>query len=228
MTVIQKSTDRPVPWPKIKGLEELGITEKQPALVPLQEKYSMEDMSYLDSPEAYPLFEKQARIIKSKKYTGLLDIGCRHGPVNKILQLDLNYKEYDYYGIDTSYEPILIAKKDFANNPRINYNQQSWAEPVNIDFAVDCMIFSGVLLYIKDDNSRAEFFQNLMDSFGCKNAIIQEPYHFQRHWDDRLILNTITNGGLDFLSENYTVDEHYLDLPIFAGKRVIYDVSLRT
>ena len=65
-----------------------------------------------------------------------------------------------------------------------------------------------------------------MFNHNCKNAIIQEPYHFQRHWDDRLVLNTITNGGLDFLNKEYDVDEHYLDLPIFAGKRVLYDVSV--
>ena len=75
---------------------------------------------------------------------------------------------------------------------------------------------------------KKEFFEDYMFRHQCSNAIIQEPYHFQRHWDDRLKLNTITNGGLDFLYEDYDVDEHYLDVPVFAGKRVIYDVTIKS
>ena len=62
----------------------------------------------------------------------------------------------------------------------------------------------------------------------CSNAIIQEPYHEQRYWDDRLILNTITNGGLDFLNDEYDINKYYLDLPVFAGKRMVYDVTSKS
>ena len=224
---LQKSTNRPIPWPSIHKLDQLKGTETTPVRVPLQEQYTIADMAYLDTPEAYPLFEKQARIIKDKKYVGIIDVGCRTGPVNDILH-ELRYFSYNYFGFDTSSEPIRKAQKDYESCDHINYAVQSWNDPINVDFEVDVIIFSGVLLYIKKEDKREQFFQNIMSEHNCKNAIIQEPYHFQRHWDDRLILNTITNGGLDFLHKNYTVDEHYLDLPIFAGKRVIYDVSSRT
>lgn len=226
---LQKSTDRPIPWPSIHKLDGLNGTENTPVRVPLQEQYTIADMAYLDTPEAYPLFEKQARIIKNKKYTGIIDVGCRTGIVNDILHEDgFKYYDYNYFGFDTSSEPIHKAQKTYANCDHINFAVQSWIVPVKVDFEVDVMIFSGVLLYIKNDLKREEFFKNQMAQHNCKNAIIQEPYHFQRHWDDRLILNTITNGGLDFLNKDYKVDEHYLDLPIFAGKRVLYDVSSRT
>jgi len=225
---LQKSTDRPIPWPSIHKLDGLNGTENTPVRVPLQEQYTIADMAYLDTPEAYPMFEKQARIIVKQNYKGILDIGCRHGPLNHILHDNLKYTDYDYFGIDTSKEPIEKAQEDWKQFGSINYWQQSWNDPIFLGFDVDVMIFSGVLLYIKGNDEREQFFENLMKSFNCKNAIIQEPYHFQRHWDDRLILNTITNGGLDFLNKNYKVDEHYLDLPIFAGKRVLYDVSSRT
>lgn len=103
----------------------------------------------------------------------------------------------------------------------------SWIETFNVDFKVDVIIFSGVLLYIKDVLLREDLFEDIMFRNRCTNAIIAEPYHHQRHWDERLILQSITENGLDFLNENYTVDHHYLDLPVFAGKRVIYDVSAR-
>jgi hypothetical protein len=220
----QKLTNRDIPWPKIHNLV---IDTQEKVNVPLQENYTMEDMWYLDTLEARPIFEKQAKIIKTHNYKNILDVGCRHGPINKILHSD-NYTDYNYFGYDTSAEPIEMAKKQWKDYENINYIQASWNDKIKIDIKPDVIIFSGVLLYIKDDNKRADFFDDYMFRLQCKNAIIQEPYHTQRHWDDRLILNTITNGGLDFLKEDYNVDEHYLDLPIFAGKRVIYDVTTKS
>lgn len=222
----QKPTD--IPWPKIHKLDNLVKDSTEKVNVPLQEEYSMEDMWYLDTKEAYPLFEKQARIIVSRKYKGILDVGCRHGPINKILHEDLNYTDYSYFGFDTSKEPIDIAIAAWGNYDNIQYKCASWENPVHIGFVPDVIIFSGVLLYIKDDSDRANFFDEIMLKNNCVNAIIQEPYHEQRYWDDRLILNTITNGGLDFLNEEYNVDKHYLDLPVFAGKRMIYDVTYKS
>ena len=74
-----------IPWPNIHKLDNLIKDSTEKVRVPLQENYSMEDMWYLDTPEVYPLFEKQARIIKAHEYKNILDVGCRHGPVNKIL-----------------------------------------------------------------------------------------------------------------------------------------------
>ena len=220
----QKSTGRPIPWPKIHKLDALALGANEQVPVPLKEDYLMEDMHYLDTDEAYPLFEKQARIIKKAQYKNILDVGCRHGPINKILHKNLKYTDYNYLGFDTSKEPIDIAIETWKDYDNINYECTSW-ESFSTDFVPDVIVFSGVLLYIKDDEERADFFDDFMFRHRCKHAIIQEPYHFQRHWDDRLILNTITNGGLDFLNEDYNVDKHYLDLPIFAGKRVLYDVT---
>ena len=217
-----------VPWPKIHKLDNLVKDSTEKVNVPLQENYSMEDMWYLDTPEAYPLFETQARLITERKYKNILDVGCRHGPVNKILHEDLDYIDYSYFGFDTSEEPIKLANETWKHYEHIQYECTSWENDIDVGFIPDVIIFSGVLLYIKDDNERAHFFDEIMLKNKCSNAIIQEPYHFQRHWDDRLVLNTITNGGLDFLNEEYDVDEHYLDLPIFAGKRVIYDVTSKS
>jgi SAM-dependent methyltransferase len=220
----QKSTNRQIPCPNIRT--EVDANNKQ--AVPLHEDYAMNDMWYLDTDEAYPMFEKQARIIKDRKYKGIIDVGCRHGPVNKILQQDLDYTEYSYFGFDTSSEPIDIGTTTWQDHKNINYKNISWGDEFFVDFKVDVMIFSGVLLYIKDQTERELFFKNIMEKHQCKNAIIQEPYHYQRHWDDRFELQCITKNGLDFLNKDYTVDLHYLDLPIFAGKRVLYDVSSRT
>jgi|TARA_R110000851_G_scaffold93340_1_gene203378 SAM-dependent methyltransferase len=217
----QKSTNRQIPWPNIRT--DVNINNKQP--VPLHEDYAMNDMWYLDTEEAYPLFEKQAMIIKDQKYKGIIDVGCRHGPVNKILQEDLGYTKYSYFGFDTSSEPIDIGTATWQNHKNINYKNISWNDEYSVDFKVDVMIFSGVLLYIKDQDERELFFKNMMEKHQCKNAIIQEPYHYQRYWDDRFELQCITKNGLDFLNTDYNVDLHYLDLPIFAGKRVLYDVS---
>lgn len=217
-----------IPWPKIHKLDNLVKDSTEKVNVPLQENYSMEDMWYLDTPEAYPLFEKQARIIAKRKYKNILDVGCRHGPVNKILHEDLDYTDYSYFGFDTSEEPIELANKTWKHYEHIKYECASWENDIDVGFTPDVIIFSGVLLYIKDDNEREQFFDEFMLKNKCGNAIIQEPYHEQRYWDDRLILNTITNGGLDFLDEEYDVDKHYLDLPIFAGNRMVYDVTSKS
>ena len=221
---IQKSTNRPIPWPQLGNDDE---PSSEQISIPLKENYAMDDMWYLDTPEAYPLFEKQAMIIKDQKYKGIIDVGCRHGPVNDILHNDINYPFYSYFGFDTSEEPINIAKKKWAHEDEVNFKVMSWDDGFFTDFEPDVMIFSGVLLYIKDQNEREEFFHKIMEKHQCKNAIIQEPYHFQRNWDERFELQCITETGLDFLEKDYIVDKHFLDLPIFAGKRVLYDVRSR-
>ncbi len=217
-----------VPWPKIHKLDNLVKDSTEKVNVPLQENYSMEDMWYLDTPEAYPLFETQARLITERKYKNILDVGCRHGPVNKILHEDFDYIDYSYFGFDTSEEPIELASKTWKHYEHIKYECASWDNDIDVGFIPDVIIFSGVLLYIKDDNERAHFFDDIMLKNKCSNAIIQEPYHEQRYWDDRLILNTITNGGLDFLNDEYDINKYYLDLPVFAGKRMVYDVTSKS
>ena len=43
--------------------------------VPLCTEYTMEDMAYLDTPKAKPIFDKQADIIIEKQSKGIVD-GC--------------------------------------------------------------------------------------------------------------------------------------------------------
>ena len=78
-----------IPWPKLPSDFK----------VPLRKEYAMNDMSYLDTKEAKPIFEKQADIIIENGYKGIVDVGCRHGPVNEILH-EKNYQFYNYYGFD--------------------------------------------------------------------------------------------------------------------------------
>ena len=63
----------------------IEITSPDRIVVPLVEDYKFESMSYLDTPEAKPIFEKQADIIIEKQSKGIIDVGCRHGSINKIL-----------------------------------------------------------------------------------------------------------------------------------------------
>ena len=203
------SISRRIPWPK--------ITTKT-GKVPLHKEYAMSDMWYLDTAEAKPIFEKQADIIIENKYKGIVDVGCRHGPVNDILQ-EKNYQFYDYYGFDTSPEPIKIAQHQWSHKSNIDYKVGDWNKLEKVNFNVDVIIFSGVLLYEKN---HYKLFTDIMKHYNCSNAIIQEPYHTQKHYDDRLDLNTITRD-----MEQYDIWEKYIiDAEIFCGRRLIAEVKL--
>ncbi len=134
-----------IPWPNIE------ITSPDRIVVPLVEDYKFESMSYLDTDQAKPIFEKQADIIIEKQSKGIIDVGCRHGPINKILH-EKGYKDYNYMGFDTSVEPIEMAQADYSFFDNIEYRNTSWnkVEDISVDFEVDTVIFSGVLLYEKE------------------------------------------------------------------------------
>ena len=202
-----------VPWP------DLGLFIDENVKVPLREDYLFEDMWYLDTEQAAPIFKTQADIITKYNSKGIVDVGCRHGPV-----LDYLNHEFDYMGFDTSEEPIDIATKRWKDYNNIEFRHKSWDNKVAflVDFKVDMVIFSGVLLYRKD---HFDFFKWVMEFYGAKNAIIQEPYHDQKYWDDRLILNTITRE-LDQYYTHYNIDPILLDLDLFAGRRLILDVTI--
>jgi SAM-dependent methyltransferase len=205
-----------IPWPNIRTQVNEDTARRK---VPLQEDYAFNDMWYLDTKEAQSIFEFQATLIKEHRSKGIVDVGCRHGPVLKYLDHDFNYM-----GFDTSVEPIELASEAWKNNENIEFRCKSWnnLETFVVDFKVDTVIFSGVLLYRKD---HFEFFEWVMDFYKAKHAIIQEPYHNQRHWDDTLILNTITND-LEQYRNKYKCEETLLDCEIFAGKRLIINVTL--
>jgi len=208
-----------VPWPTIHEQSETEI------VVPLIENYTFDDMWYLDTPQAKPIFEKQADIIIEKQHKGIVDVGSRHGPVNQILH-DKGYTDYRYMGFDTSDEPIKIAQDIWKDNSNIEYRNASWnnKQDIAVDFDVDCVIFSGVLLYAKD--SHFSLFDELVNFYKTKHAIIQEPYHEQRYWDKRLVLKTITEDMHLYKNKYKNYTEHLLDCEIFSGKRLIADIEI--
>ena len=209
-----------VPWPEIKTKIENGQK------VPLKEDYEFSDMAYLDSPEAYELFETQANIIIEKQCKGIVDVGCRHGPVLDILH-SKGYTDFEYMGFDTSKEPIDIATEKWKDHSNIEFRCESWndAECFFVDFDVDQVIWSGVLLYRPDDHF--DFFDKITNKlYSSPNAIIQEPMPWQRHWKAGLILNTIADSMEEYKDAYKEFKEYKLDLDIFAGRRLVADVTL--
>ena len=209
-----------IPWPIIKTKIDNGQK------VPLKEHYTFNDMAYLDSPEAYELFETQADIIIAKQCKGVVDVGCRHGPVIEILHAK-GYTDFEYMGFDTSLEPILIATDKWKDYNNIEFRCESWnnMETFLVDFDVDMVIWSGVLLYRPDDHF--EFFNKITkELYNSANAIIQEPMPTQRHWESGLILNRISDNMQEYKAAYKQFKEHKLDLEIFAGRRLVVDVTL--
>lgn len=206
-----------IPWPKIRTDKNDQGAQK----VPLQENYAMEDMWYLDTPQASPIFSYQAELLKNWQTTGIVDVGCRHGPVLNFLD---NYSNFNYMGFDTSIEPIQIGQSKWKNFDNIEFRCASWHDKktFKVNFDVDTVIFSGVLLYLEN---HFDFFQKVVNLYQAKHAIIQEPWHEQKHWDSNLILKTITND-LDKYYNNFFITEKLLDCEIFAGRRLILAVTL--
>ena len=196
-----------IPWPT--------ITNKS-GEIPMERKYGLRDMSYLDTLQAKPIFEKQAEIIIKNNYKGLVDIGCRHGPINDFLY-EKDYKDYQYYGFDTSPEPIEYAQKRWIKENNIEYEVREWAKLREVNFKVDCIIFSGVLLYEKE---HYKMFTDIMDYYNCKNAVIQEPYHTQKYYEEKLKLKSITNDMQQYKFKEQTI----VEAEIFCGRRLIAHV----
>ena len=148
-----------VPFPKYDNF----LIKEGKLEIPLCTEYTMEDMSYLDTPQAKPIFEKQADIIIEKQSKGIIDVGCRHGPVNTILH-EKGYTEYLYMGFDTSLEPIEIAKNQWYNFPNVEYRHTNWnnIKDITVDFNVDQVIWSGVLIYNPDNHK--ELFDKLKNA----------------------------------------------------------------
>jgi hypothetical protein len=95
-----------------------------------------------------------------------------------------------------------------------------------VNFDVDVMIWSGVLLY--EPTYHLWFFQNMHTAYGCQNAIIQEPLKDQREecWREDLELNTIEHRLHMYNNKYHEYEEWKLDLDIFSGRRVIARVKL--
>ena len=72
-----------------------------------------------------------------------------------------------------------------------------------------------------------EFFDKITNKlYSSPNAIIQEPMPWQRHWKAGLILNTIADSMEEYKDAYKEFKEYKLDLDIFAGRRLVADVTL--
>jgi len=209
-----------MPWPR--------LPEVMDDKVPLKEEYRMYSMDYLDTLEARPIFEKQADIIMKHGYKGIVDVGCRHGPVLDILH-ERGY-EIHYFGFDTSSEPIKYANETWKDFPNINFIVGSFNEVTRkfkTNFTVECILWSGVLLYEPKDHMK--IFEGLHKFYDCDNAIIQEPMKDQRTdcWREGLELNTIADIVSTKYKDKYDrYEQQETDCNIFSGRRLIADITL--
>jgi len=203
-----------MPWPRIDDKSK-DIVE-----VPLKEDYKLRSMDYLDTPEARCIFDKQADIIIENNIKGIVDVGCRIGIVNDILH-ERGYTDYQYMGYDTSPQPIDYAKEIWAGYDKIEYRCASMYDPNPVDFDVDCVIWSGVLLY--DPLNHMQLFEDVtFDQYNAKHAIIQEPCKDQDpdKWLPNMKLNTIEQD-LHKYSVQYNYKDWVVDAQVFSGRRRI-------
>lgn len=225
-----------IPWPRIspdvfnkEHLREYYNKDTDTYHVPLKKYYLHQAMNYLDSEQANPLFKWQADFIIKNNCKKILDVGCRHAPILDYLY-DANYmdSEFYYYGFDTSEESISIGNQKWNNFSNVVLEENDWEKfkkhPM-LDDSIDCVVFSGVLLYAPDGHE-ALFDQFTNQLYKSKYAIIQEPCKQQTHWLDQLYLNTIQDQ-LHMYKEQYTVvDNTITDLEIFSGRRELLGLKL--
>ena len=60
-------------------------------------------------------------------------------------------------------------------------------------------------------------FTDIMDYYNCKNAVIQEPYHTQKYYEEKLKLKSITNDMQQYKFKEQTI----VEAEIFCGRRLI-------
>lgn len=209
-----------VPWPR------LDTSKIQGSPVPLKEEYLLRSMDYLDTDEAKIIFSAQADIIHKHQFQGIVDVGCRTGPVNSALQ-ERGYTNYNYMGFDTSLEPILFAQRSWGQFENIEFRHASWEhlQQLRVDFKVDCVIWSGVLLYRPHDHLEL-FHKVTVDYYKASHAIIQEPLREQKHWHSSLTLNTIADELYKYQNRYKSYSEHLVDAPIFSGRRKIVELAI--
>lgn len=166
-------------------------------------------MAYLDSDAAAPIYIKKADIVKLHGLTGIVDIGCRIGTVNQYLS---GY-DYNYYGFDTSIEPIDYAKTKYKNKI---FEVRSWHDPVKPPFAVDVLIFGSVIIY---EPNPIEFYEKMVDFYQPTRCIVHEVNN--KNSDE------LKYTDLAYFTNNYQCNVHEMDLPIPCGKRTVLDVECR-
>ena len=193
---------------------------------PFKKIYSLDEFHYLDSLEAKPLFEKQADLIMEHEYKNIIDVGCRTGPINNILY-QRGYTDYLYMGFDTSPEPIEHAKQEWHDHKNIEYRIGDWNNDnsISVDFDVDCVLFSGVLLYIPEKH--LDLFHHLcVDIYNSEGAIIQDLRSDQKNVDERIKFKYI-DEEFKFYEEKYgSINKYNIDCEFFYGNRIILDVKI--
>lgn len=176
----------------------------------LRKEYSIADMAYLDTAEASVLYKCKANIIKDNGLTGVVDVGCRIGIVNEFLK-DYNY---NYYGFDTSSEPLEYAREQYKPH---TFDLRSWEDLQYPEFDVDVVIFGSVLIYDKDPYS---MFERICSFYKPKHAIIHEV--------DSRNTEELNYTDLSYFYKNYNISStHRFNLNIPVGKRTIIDVEYK-
>ena len=115
----------------------------------MKKEYPVEDMNYLDPMVARPSYpNKQADIVVDNKCKGIVDIGCLNGH-GKSFYSKRGYTGYNYMGFDTSPLPIAKANEDWKDHGNVEYRVGTWDDEqvLKVDFDVDTLIMSGVLIY---------------------------------------------------------------------------------
>jgi len=208
-----------IPWPRIDNNNKTVVN------VPLKEDYKLRSMDYLDTPEARCIFEKQVDIIIENNIKGIVDVGCRIGIINNILQ-ERGYTDYQYMGYDTSPQPIKYANEIWAGYNNIEYRCASMYDSNPVNFDVDCVIWSGVLLY--DPQNHMKLFKDVtINQYDAKHAIIQEPCQEQDadKWLPNMKLNTIEQDL--FLYNNlYNYKDWVVEANVFSGRRRIAHICI--
>lgn len=225
-----------VPWPRISPeifnqdhLKEYYNAETDQYHVPLKKYYMFQAMDYLDSKQASELFKWQADFIVKNNCKKILDVGARHGPVlNYLYDMDYLDRDFVYYGFDSSEDAIDIGNKTWNNFDNIVLEFNDWEKFKKHDILsndIDCVIFSGVLLYAPDGHE-ALFDQFTKQLYNSKYAIIQEPCKEQKHWLDKMYLNTIQDQLHVYKEKHTVVDNTITDLEIFSGRRELLGLKL--
>jgi len=213
------------PWPRIETDYHGSRVE-----IPLKEEYRFRSMDFLDSKEALPIFEIQADMIMEQGIKSIVDVGCRHGPVLNILY-ERSYltEDFKYMGFDTSPEPIQLATETWIEFDNIEFRIGNMfnTQSILVDFDVECVIFSGILLYAGDKHM--ELFDFLMrDLYKARWAIIQEPCGEQdpEKFLPWLDLHTIDTDLNEYAKNAKSYSEYILDCDIWQGRRKVCMISI--
>ncbi len=208
-----------IPWPDYDPEPDTVID------IPLDKVSDMTVMDYLDHDNALPIWHYQADLIESNNIKTIVDTGCRHGPILKILN-DRDYitPDFRYMGFDTSPEPIELAELMWADLPNIEFRVADWdnLSDINVPWDVDCVIWSATLLYC-GDRHREVFNRVTRRLYDARYAIIQEPCESQRSthvWPGQ-VLKTIEPQISTYSDMCEVIQTEVIECDIFCGRRMI-------